>query len=63
MKKLKKIWLISLFIITLIIEVILFSLIGKELSEEQIIIYAILLINTSIISCLGMSISERLGYK
>lgn len=59
-----KMWVkISLFIILLISEVILYACIGNGLSELEILLYTIGLINTSFIIALGIHISEEMGYK
>lgn len=61
--KLKMCVKISLFIILLIGEVILYACIGNGLSELEILLYTIGLINTSFVIALGIHISEEMGYK
>ena len=63
MKKLKMIWKISIFVLLLIIEVILYTMIGTGLSEKEILLYALGIINTSLIVALGIYISDEMGYR
>lgn len=61
--KLKRSVKISIFIISIILEVLLYAFVGKELSLEQIILYSLLIFNTCFLSLLGYIISEEMGYK
>ena len=61
--KRKRILKISLFIILIILEVFLYTLIGNGLSQFEIIIYTIGIINTALLVSLGYNISEEMGYK
>ena len=63
MKKLKRIWKISIFVLLLIIEVILYTMIGKGLSGTEILLYTLGIINTSLIVALGIYISDEMGYR
>lgn len=63
MKKLKKIWKISIFVLLLIIEVILYTMIGTGLSGTEILLYTLGIINTSMIVALGIYISDEMGYR
>lgn len=63
MKKLKRIWKISIFVLLLIIEVILYTMIGTGLSGTEILLYTLGIINTSLIVALGIYISDEMGYK
>lgn len=63
MKKLKKIWKISIFVLLLIIEVILYTMIGTGLSGTEILLYTLGIINTSLIVALGIYISDEMGYR
>ena len=64
-KKLKlKMWVkIVIFILLLINEVVLYTMIGKGLSERELIIYTLGFINTSFITGLGIYISDEMGYR
>ena len=57
------IWKISIFVLLLIIEVILYTMIGTGLSEKEILLYALGIINTSLIVALGIYISDEMGYR
>ena len=63
MKKLKRIWKISIFVLLLIIEVILYTMIGTGLSGTEILLYTLGIINTSLIVALGIYISDEMGYR
>ena len=63
MKKLKKIWKISIFVLLLIIEVILYTMVGTGLSGTEILLYTLGIINTSLIVALGIYISDEMGYR
>ena len=63
MKKLKRIWKISIFVLLLIIEVILYTMIGTGLSGTEILLYTLGIINTSLIVVLGIYISDEMGYR
>lgn len=61
--KLKRSVKISIFITLLILEVILYTMIGTGLSGTEIILYTLGIINTSLIVALGIYISDEIGYK
>ena len=63
MKKLKRVWKISIFVLLLIIEVILYTMIGTGLSGTEILLYTLGIINTSLIVALGTYISDEMGYR
>ena len=65
MKKLKlKMWVkMVIFILLLINEVVLYTMIGTGLSEKEIIVYTLGFINTSFITGLGIYISDEMGYR
>ena len=63
MKKLKRIWKISIFVLLLIIEVILYTMIGTGLSEKEIILYGLGIFNTALIVAIGINISDEMGYR
>ncbi len=61
--KLKKIWKVSIFITLLILEVILYTMIGTGLSEKEIILYGLGIFNTAFIVAIGINISDEMGYR
>ena len=61
--KLKKIWKVSIFITLLILEVILYTMIGTGLSEREIILYGLGIFNTAFIVAIGINISDEMGYR
>ena len=61
--KLKRSVKISIFITLLILEVILYTMIGTGLSEREIILYGLGIFNTALIVAIGINISEEMGYK
>ena len=66
MKKMKKLkmWVkISLLIILIINEVILYTMVGTGLSELEIILYTLGFLNTSFLLALGIHISDEMGYR
>ena len=65
MMKLKlKMWVkMVIFILLLINEVVLYTMVGTGLSEKEIIIYTIGYLNTCGVLALGIHISEEKGYK
>lgn len=60
MKKLKKIWLISLLILSIIIEVTIYAFIGRELDLIQLILYSIMIFNTLFMIILCQVISDKI---
>lgn len=61
--KLKKVWKISIFVLLLVFEVILYTLIGKGLSLSELVLYCLGIINTALIVALGIEISDEMGYR
>ena len=62
-KKLKMSVKIIIFIILIINEIILYTMVGTGLSESEIILYTLGFLNTSFLLALGIHISEEMGYK
>lgn len=60
MKKLKKIWLISLLILSIIIEVTIYAFIGRELDLIQLILYSLMLFNTLFMIIICQVISDKI---
>lgn len=59
-----KMWVkISIFIILIINEVVLYNMVGTGLSEKEIILYTLGFLNTSFLLALGIHISDEMGYR
>lgn len=63
MKKLKMWVKISIFIILIINEVVLYTMVGTGLSEKEIILYTLGFLNTSFLLALEINISDEMGYR
>lgn len=61
--KLKRSVKISIFVLLLLFEVILYTLIGKGLSLSELVLYCLGIINTALIVALGIEISDEMGYR
>ena len=51
------------FVLLLVFEVILYTLIGKGLSLSELVLYCLGIINTALIVALGIEISDEMGYR
>jgi hypothetical protein len=60
MKKLKTIWLVTLLIISIIIEITIYAFIGKELDLIQLILYTIMIFNTLSMIIICQAIQDKL---
>lgn len=61
MKKLKTIWLVALLIVSIIIEVTIYTFIGRELDLIQLILYTIMVFNTLNMILICQTISDKVN--